>query len=235
MTNDRSNLLSGITGLRLSAALVASFAVLSGPVAMLVVSRTAPQPAWNGVDRFVDSYHPIQALPYLLGFGLLAGFVLFAAACHALAGGGLRLRTAASLVFTGIYAALVFTNYTIQLGFVPRSLTDRPSFLAALTMANPSAFAWFLEMFGYAAVGVGTWLVAPAFGGSRRAGVVRALLVANGLVSIAGAACTALYDRWVFSTFGLVSFAAWNALIPVCFAMIALSRDGTFAREPDHR
>ncbi len=136
-------------------------------------------------------------------------------------------------MFTGVYAALVFTNYTIQLGFVPRSLAGRPEFVGALTMANPSSMAWFLEMFGYAAVGVATWLVAPAFGGGRRGRVVRALLVVNGVVSIAGAAFTALFDRWVFSTSGLVSFAAWNALIPVCFAIIALSSDGTFAGERD--
>lgn len=228
MTPKSSDLLSGITGLRFSAALVAIFAILSGPVAMVVVSLAAPQPPWNGVDAFVDSYSPVQALPYLLGYGLLAGFVLFAAACHALAPPALRLRTAASLAFTAIYAALVFANYTIQLGFVPRSLGGRPGFLAALTMANPSSFAWFLEMFGYAAVGLATWLVAPAFQGSRRAGVVRGLLVANGLVSIAGAALTALYDRWVFSASGLASFVAWNALIPICFAMIAISPDGTF-------
>lgn len=39
-----------------------------------------------------------------------------------------------------------------------------------LTMVNPESFAWSLEMFGYAAMRVATWLLAPAFGGSRRGG-----------------------------------------------------------------
>lgn len=79
---------------------------------MLIVVQTAPQPPWSGVSTFVDNYKQVQALPYLLGYALLTGFVLFAASCHALATAALRARTSAALVFTGIYAALVFTNYT---------------------------------------------------------------------------------------------------------------------------
>jgi hypothetical protein len=219
-------LLSGTQALRTSAALVAAGAMLSGPVAMVVVAQVSPQPAWTGVSVFADNYHPVQVLPYLLGYILLSGFVLFSASCHALAAAFLRTRTAAALVFTGIYAALVFTNYTIQLGFIPRVLNERPAYVSALTMANPSSFAWFLEMFGYAAMGVATWLVATAFRGGRRADAIRYLLVANGVLSIVGAACTAIFDRWVFSTAGMVSFAVWNVLIPACFLLIAMTPGG---------
>ncbi len=212
-------------GLRMSAILVAAGAILSGPLSMLAVSRFAPQPPWTDVFSFADHYQPLQALPYALGYILLSGFVLFAAACHAAAPRELRLRTAASLIFTSVYAALVFANYTIQIGFIPRMLSERPLFLAQLTMANPSSFAWFLEMFGYAALGAANWLVAPLFGGGRRGNAIRCLLVANGLASIAGAVCTALFDRWVFSPTGLASFMAWNALTPVCFGLIALWAD----------
>jgi hypothetical protein len=78
-------------------------------------------------------------------------------------------------------------------------------------------------MFGCAALGAATWLIAPGFRGGRRADLIRHLLVANGVVSIAGAACTALFDRWVFSGAGLVSFLAWNALVPVCFGLVAVA------------
>jgi hypothetical protein len=88
-------LLSGTRGLRTSAALVLAGAVLSGPLAMLVVSQTAPQPAWTTVDTFVDNYRPVQLFPYVVGYVLLTGFVLFAASCYALAGAKLRVRVAA--------------------------------------------------------------------------------------------------------------------------------------------
>lgn len=92
-------------------------------------------------------------------------------------------------------------------------------------MANPSSFAWFLEMFGYAALGVATWLVADGFVGVGRARAVRWLLKANGPLSAIGAALTASVDNWVFSRSGMVSFIAWNGLILVCFALIAVSYD----------
>lgn len=225
-------LLRGTQALRTSAALVLAGAVLSGPVAMLVVAQVSPQPAWSDVSAFADNYHPVQLLPYVLGYILLAGFVFFSASCHALAAAPLRPRTSAALVFTGIYATLVFTNYTVQLGFIPRVLNDRPAYIAALTMANPASFAWFLEMFGYGAMGVATWLLAAAFRGSRRANVIRHLLIANGVLSIIGAACTALLDRWVFSAAGLLSFAGWNLLVAVCFLLIAITREGGLDGSP---
>lgn len=221
-----SALLSGTRGLRTSAVLVLAGALLSGPAAMLVVSLVSPQPDWSGVSAFAEQYHPVQGLPYALGYLLLAGFVLFSASCHSLAAAHLRMRTSAALVFTGIYASLIFTNYTLQLGYIPRIIGERPAYISALTMANPASFAWFLEMFGYAAMGAATWLLSAAFGGSRRGNLIRLLLVSNGVFSIIGAACTALFDRWVFSPAGLVSFAVWNLLIPACFLLVAVSRDG---------
>jgi hypothetical protein len=55
-------LLSGTQAVRTSGALVLAGAVLSGPVAMLVVARMSPQPAWTGVSAFRDHYHPVQRL-----------------------------------------------------------------------------------------------------------------------------------------------------------------------------
>lgn len=113
-------LLSGTQAVRTSGALVLAGAVLSGPVAMLVVARMSPQPAWTGVNAFADHYHPVQLL----------------------------------------------------------------------------------------------------------------LLIANGILGIIGAACTALFDRWVFSTAGLLSFAAWNLLVAVCFLLIAITRGGGVGGSP---
>lgn len=218
-----------MTALRGASLCVAVGALTSGPIAMLVVARAAPQPAWRDVATFAAHYRPIQALPYLLGLVLLTGFVLFAAACHAGAERDLRTRTSAGLVFTAVYACMVFTNYTLQLGVVPRALAAQPAYLAQLTMANPASFAWFLEMFGYAAMGMATYLVAPLFRGPGRARVIRHLLQANGVVSAVGAAYTAAVDRWVFTSWGIASFVAWNVLVPVCFGLIAASPDPTAA------
>ena len=206
---------------RWPALLISAAALLSGPAAMLLLLWVAPQPAWTDARSFIEHYHSVQTLPYLLGFGLLIGFVLFVAACHQHASAGDRVRTTAGLVFTSVYASLVFANYMLQVAVVPRLMSSDPALVPILTMANPSSLAWFLEMFGYAALGVAMWLVAPLFEGTRRLDWIRWLLIANAVMSIAGAVFTALIDEWVFSTSGLVSFFAWNVVVIVSFALIA--------------
>ena len=92
-------------------------------------------------------------------------------------------------------------------------------------MANPDSLAWLLEMFGYAALGVATWLVAAGFGGGRWGTAVRLLLRGNGVLSVAGAIFTASIENFVFSMPALVAFFSWNALILVAFGLIAFGRE----------
>lgn len=51
-------------------------------------------------------------------------------------------------------------------------------------------------------------------------------------MSVIGAGCTAAVDDWVFSPAGMVSFAGWNLLVPVCFAMIAQAPSAGLAHGP---
>ena len=49
--------------------------VVSGPLAVLVLSVVRPQPAWSDAETFARHYHWLQALPYFGGFFLVVGFV----------------------------------------------------------------------------------------------------------------------------------------------------------------
>ena len=221
MSDERAGL--GVATFGAGATLVG--AVLSGPVGLLAVGATHPQPAWQGPELFARSYHPVQTLPFFLGFVLVGGFVALVAGLHAAAPPGTKGRSSAALVFTAAFAALVFLNYVLQTTFVPAlarhySPAEGP-LLAALTMANPRSLAWGLEMWGYGLLGVATWLVAPVFGGSRLERAAAWALVASGPASIAPAFLTALVPGWVLSGPGLVGFALWNVLV-VVLALLAL-------------
>lgn len=191
--------------------------VLSGPASLWLVAATHPQPPWSGPAAFVAAYHPVQAVPYFFGFLLVGGFAVLLAGLHDVAPDEVHGRTAAALVFAGAFAAMIFTNYAIQTSVVPALVTsgagtDR-SLLAWLTMANPLSLGWSLEMWGYAVLGVATWLAAPAFGGEGIERPTAALFVANGPISLAGGVMTALAPGWVLTTGGLVAFGAWNLLV----------------------
>jgi hypothetical protein len=80
-------------------------------------------------------------------------------------------------------------------------------------MVNPRSLGWALEMWGYAILGVATWLVAPVFAGSVQERTVAWMFVANGPLSVAGGLATALWPGWVMTTPRLIAFAGWNVLV----------------------
>jgi hypothetical protein len=200
-------------------------ALLSGPVALALLAVTHPEPAWQGPDAFVRSYHPIQTLPYFLGFFLVGGFVSLIASLHAEAPPEMKPHTSAALAFAAAFSALVFMNYVIQTTFVPvLARSDMPAhreLLAALTMSNPKSLGWGLEMWGYAVLGLATWLVAPVFQGSRLERAARWSFVANGPMSLAGGAWTALDPGWELTSAGALAFGLWNLLV-VVMAVLSL-------------
>ena len=205
-------------------------ALTSGPLGLWLVHATHPQPPWRDEVTFVASYHWIQTLPFFAGFALVGGFVLLIAALHAEAPTTLRARTTAAVAFASAFAAMIFTNYAIQTTFVPALLesssTARSGLLAAVTMANPRSLGWAVEMWGYALLGVATWLAAPMFGGPAVAQWTRRFFVWNGPASIASAAMTAILPGWVMSSLGLWAFGTWNLLIVLLTlgAFLAASR-----------
>jgi len=199
--------------------------VLSGPVSLALVAALHPQPAWSGPDAFVRAYHPIQTLPYFTGFLLVGGSLYMIAALQTLAGEALRARATAALGFAAAFAALIFFNYVVQTTFVPALVAHRAPesapLIAALSLSNPRALGWALEMWGYGVLGVATWLVAPVLADHGRAGrAAAALFVANGPVSIVGALLTALRPGWVMTPAGLAMFAGWNLLMIVMVALV---------------
>jgi hypothetical protein len=204
--------------------------VVSGPFAVLLVDALQPQPPWRDPELFIAHYHPLQALPYFAGFLLIFGYVALIASLHATAARRHDALTSCALVFVAIYAALEVSNYVMQAVFLPflatHATVDAGPIIAAATMVNPTSYAWGIEMFAYALLGVATWLVAPVFAGSRIERATAHLFVANGVLSVLGAVWTAVRPGWVLTTFGLLMFVLWNAvaLAMSVLAAIALRR-----------
>lgn len=205
--------------LSVAALLVAGFALLSGPVGF-ALTFLHPQPAWTDAATFAAHAHPIQQLPYWLGFGLLASCVVLVARVVALSWENHATRALVVLVLTAMYGAAILINYALQVAYVPVLARAGSPLVAYVTMANPEAPTWLLEMFGYGALGVATWVAAPLFGAHRR--WIRRLLAVNGLVSIAGAIACAGGMSWLQTVPGLFAYLAWNAVFIAAAVAIAL-------------
>lgn len=196
--------------------------LLSGPIGVLL-TLIKPQPQWQDEITFVANYHYVQTLPYVFGFILIIGFTLFISTSFRLASTGTQkiFRIAAN-IFTAVYVSFVGLNYAIQIAIVPALVYKQPSLAAFLTMANSSSLGWILEMFGYGFLGVATILISPVFRKGLRMKLIRYLLIANGVISILGAAATAFGNSWLMEWPGIVSVIVWNILILVIMSLVII-------------
>ncbi len=198
----------------------------SGPIGVALVRIISPQPDWQGAGIFINNFSHFQSLPYFFGYGLIIFSVLLISAIYKLARDEERSAMLPSLVFVGIYAALVSFNYVLQTTFVPALVTgsaDGASILiSALSMNNPSSLAWALEMYGYMFLGLAILWLWPYFKTSKFSLSIFLLLITNAVISVAGALITSFRLDWVMSNFGLISFAIWNIIFVSLVIIIML-------------
>jgi len=191
--------------------------LLSGPVAVAIISVAAPQPKWLTADTFVQHYHPVQQMPYAFGMVLLAGWLILVSA-HWLGykhvTPGKRIALSCAAMVTAMFCTLIFFNYITQLVFVHQLATHyRPetaAVLQAFTMANPASLSWTLEMWGYALLGGVTWLLLPVY---RDHQLLRWLLPINFFASLATAIGILADAGWVLQPTGIVLYSLWNVLM----------------------
>ncbi|HPG39470.1 MAG TPA: hypothetical protein PLP19_00595 [bacterium] len=213
----------GMTGVMVNMAGV----LLSGPLGLLVVTQTHPQPAWQDARLFLEYYHPVQTLPFFAGIALVLGYVMMIAAIHLVAAKPQRPLTLTAAMLTAAFATLIFFNYINQTTFVPALVKnyqpDYDPLIAAFSFSNPNSLCWAIEMWGYALLGLATWFAAPVFKRTKCEKITAWLMISNGVISIAGVVFVSGNLAWVFTPAGLASYAVWNALVFVMAVFIYIS------------
>lgn len=208
--------------LLVSAIITIAGIILSGPIGILI-TQIKPQPAWQGENIFVANYHYVQTLPYVFGFILLFGFTLFISASYSLASSKTqKVYRLMALVFVSVYAAMIGINYAVQIVLVPALLSTNQQLVGLFTMSNPNSIGWIFEMFGYGFLGVATIFIAPVFRKGLRMKIIRYLLIANGVISILGAAATAFGTSWLMAWSGITCVVVWNILILVIMSLVVI-------------
>lgn len=101
-----------------------------------------------------------QTAPFFGGFFLVGGYVVMIAALYQLAEEQQKTNALVAVVFTSIFATLIFFNYISQTTFIPAmAQAYQPAYDAAISifsLANPLSLCWAIEMWGYALLGVAT-------------------------------------------------------------------------------
>jgi len=189
--------------------------IASGPVAFALVMRLAPQPEWTSSHVFVQHYNVLQNLPYFLGFLIVIGISMLSAS-HYLESrnSAFEVTQVLALIATVMFACFALFNYVIQTTFIHNLATHYnehfDSAIEALSMSNPMSICWAIEMWGYAFMGVATWLWSTLYAGNR---MLRNLLMANGIISLICPFITILNVYWVLTMPGLIGYFLWNILM----------------------
>src|SRR5207253_6287865 len=128
----------------------------------------------------------LQNIPYYFGFILVGGILILAAAHYINADkekDSDKLHLLLSLVWTTISSTLIFFNYICQTTFVAHLAsnykTEYNTAITTLTMANPDSLSWAIEMWAYAFLGVGTWLMSAFY--KQKNKTIYTLLILNGV------------------------------------------------------
>jgi hypothetical protein len=199
--------------------------IASGPLGFLMVRAVKPQPAWISAEVFVENYHIIQDVPFYFGFLLIGGMLMLAAGLYLSYDGGdprKRFLLLVALGWTVAFFTLISFNYIIQTTFIRHlALNYKPeydSLISGFSMANPISFCWANEIWGYGFLGVATCLMAAHYSG--RNNLISALLIANGIVSVATVVFTIMDTEWLLTSIGLGAYFIWNGLMIVLMILI---------------
>ncbi len=201
----------------LAALIMITGTLLSGPLGLLLVAAVHPQPPWQDAQTLAANYHPIQAFPFFAGFLLVLGSALLIATLYQLADEDDKPAALLAVMCTAAFVGLIFFNYICQTTFLPALLANyQPQYeaiVATLAFTNPYSLCWGIEMWGYALLGLATWLTAGVFSGSRTENATAGLQIANGILSIAGGFITAVNLGWVMTPAGFANYVLWNVLM----------------------
>jgi hypothetical protein len=201
--------------------------IMSGPVAFIIVKLLKPQPSWTSAAVFAANYNIIQDLPYYFGFFLIGGMLMLVAG-HYLNGKAnddkIQFQLLLAFACTIIFCAMISFNYICQTTFV-RNLAlyyrqEHDAAISMFSMSNPMSFCWANEIWGYAVLGIATWLLAGYY--RNKSNFTRALLIANGIISIISVIWMIIDVNWVMTTAGLISYFLWNLLMIILMISIYL-------------
>jgi hypothetical protein len=200
--------------------------VCSGPVGFLITTLVHPQPPWQSASLFASQYDIIQDIPYYFGLLLIGGMLMLAAGHYRIARSAsdeTSFHLLLSVMWSVVFAAIISFNYLCQTTFIRHLALNYRSendiLISAFSLSNPMSLSWAIEMWGYGILGVANLLLSGYY--RQKNALIRSLLIANGIISIATVVVTIIDIHWILTASGLIGYFLWNILmISMMIAMI---------------
>ncbi|MBP7052903.1 MAG: hypothetical protein KBE65_18005 [Phycisphaerae bacterium] len=150
-----------------------------------VVAQIAEWMGWMGSGGGADNASTPFGLVILLTPSLFLGsaFLVLVVSIHYVTSADRKVFSHAAVAFATVYAVLISINYYVQLAWVmPRLAAGRTEGIEQFLFTPFDSFLYAVDILGYSFMSVATLFAARVFTGRGIERVVRASLVANGLL-----------------------------------------------------
>jgi hypothetical protein len=112
-----------------------------------------------------------------------SSFLVLAVSIHQVASPDRRIWSHAAVAFATMYTVLISINYFVQLTWVaPRLVRGQIAGIEAFLFTPFDSFLYSVDILGYSFMSLATLFAANVFTGSRLERIVRAFLMANGVL-----------------------------------------------------
>ena len=169
----------------------------------------SPPKAWSGIQTYAENFNLLEMASFIPAFLLAPTVVALMACIHYVTPETKKVFSLIGLAFATVYAAIIPTNYYLQL-FVVRLNLESGTLdgLALLAQSNLHSVFFALETLGYTFLSLATLFVSQVFSGGKLESWIRWLFIVSGAVGIFGV-IVAPFDQpyLIFAGLGIWSFA----------------------------
>ncbi|CAN1211316.1 DUF4386 domain-containing protein [Tumidithrix helvetica PCC 7403] len=201
-----------------SAILASVFAILFILIA-IAISLMFPMKAWNGIQTYVENFNFLDMASFIPAFFLAPTMVILIVCINAISPESKKIFSQIGLAFTIVYAAIIPTNYYLQL-FVVRLNLQSGTLEGLSILAQPNLHSIFfaLETLGYGFLSLATIFVSLVFTSGKLEIWMRSLFIVSGAVGIFGVLAAPFGQPYlIFAGLGI-----WSLAFPISTILLSI-------------
>lgn len=201
-----------------SAILASAFTIFFILIAVGTI-MVSPPIAWSGIKSYTENFNSLEMANYIPAILLAPSVVVLTACIHSVTPDKKKVFSMIGLAFAIVYAAIIPTNYYLQL-FVVRLNIKASSLDGLALLAQPNLHSVFfaLETLGYAFLSLATLFVSQVFTQGKLEIWIRRMFIVSGSVGIFGV-LIAPFDQpnLIFAGLGL-----WSVAFPIATILLVI-------------
>jgi hypothetical protein len=205
--------------LGLWSAILASVFTIFFIVLAVGTTLVSPPKAWSGIQTYAENFTVLEMASFIPAFLLAPTVVVLMACIHYVTPETKKVFSVIGLAFASVYAAIIPTNYYLQV-FVVRLNLESGTLdgLALLAQLNFHSVFFALETLGYAFLSLATLFVSQVFSGGKLESWIRGLFIVSGAVGIFGV-LAAPFDQpyLIFAGLGI-----WSLAFPISTILLSI-------------